>query len=159
VGVYTSTPVQLLSGNEANGTWAADWYNIVKAVTDPYTSYVPAVTGGGFSLGNGSTSGGYRQIGKAIDGWFVVIGGTTTAWGTGFSISLPVNSNLGTGAAMGVIQAALNSGAARFGGWLWQNSTASVASAREDSTRWSATVPITFASGSELRGWFHYEAA
>ena len=161
MGVWTGTvPNLAVTLHAVTSTELDVLHDIAVALTDPYTAYTPTMTGTGFSIGNGSQTGGYRQVGKAVDGWFVIIGGSTTNWGSvAWTTALPVTSNMGTGQPVGIITGALNSGAARFAGWLWQNGAASAASVQENSTRWSATVPLTFGTGSELRGWFHYEAA
>ena len=134
--------------------------DILAALTGQYTAYVPTPTSAGWLTGNGSVTGAYRQTGKAVDGWIAIVGGSTTNWGSAaWSIPLPVASNLGTGAPMGICTAAVSSGAARLGGWAWQNGGSSIALVKEDGTRWAAAVPVSFVSGSELRVWFEYEAA
>ena len=162
MGVWTGTvPNLAVTLHAVTSTELGVLHDIAVALTDPYTSYTPTWTGGTTAIGNGTLSGAYRQVGHAVDGWIAIIGGSTTNWGggTAWTIGLPVNSNEGTGSPIGVAQAAVSSAAARFGGHAWQNGAASIALAKEDSTRWSSTVPLAFVSGSEIRVWFHYEAA
>ena len=83
---------------------------------DAWTVYTPTVTadGGGFSLGNGTLSGRYKQLGKTVHFYAKFTFGSTTSPGAGhWNFSLPVtayNSNFTFSAAI------LDNGNAWYGG-------------------------------------------
>lgn len=137
------------------------WYNdllLIEAEAAAWVPWTPVVTGTGWSTGNGSVTGTFNQTGKLARGRFAIIGGSTTNWGTGsLSVSLPITSAAGTGQALGTVMASLSAGGNRLGGWLFQNGSTSMAMVKEDGTRWTATVPLAFVSGSEIRGFFECE--
>lgn len=55
------------------------------------TTYTPTWAGGSPSIGNGTLTGRYQQIGKRVHLQIVLIGGSTTNWGgaTAWTFSLP----------------------------------------------------------------------
>lgn len=60
-----------------------------------WTAYTPTITadGGGFSLGNGTATGRYKQLGKTVHFYAKFIYGSTTSPGAGhWNFSLPVQS-------------------------------------------------------------------
>jgi hypothetical protein len=81
-----------------------------------WTNYTPTLTAdqGGFSLGNGSLSGRYKQIGKTVFFHLKFVFGSTTSAGTGhWNFGLPVtaqNTNFTFSAAI------LDNGASWYGG-------------------------------------------
>lgn len=67
----------------------------LNAFTQPWATYTPvwAATGTAVSLGNGTITGRYQTIGKAITMVVKLTMGSTTTYGTGtYSITLPVTS-------------------------------------------------------------------
>ncbi len=104
-----------------------------------WTAYTPTITAdqGGFSLGNGTLSGRYKQIGKTV--FFnlkFVFGSTTSAGGGHWNFSLPVtayNSNFTFSAAI------LDNGSAWYGGLGNGNYTGST-------TSFAVIIPGTSAS-------------
>ena len=69
----------------------------VQTVPGAWTSYTPVVSGTGWSLGNGTSSGRYSQIGKVVNFTATVQFGSTSTYGAGvLFISLPVNGNTQT---------------------------------------------------------------
>lgn len=83
---------------------------------DAWTSYTPTITAdaGGFSLGNGTSSGRYKQLGKTVHFHAKFVFGSTTSPGSGhWNFGLPVtayNSNFTFSAAI------LDNGNAWYGG-------------------------------------------
>jgi hypothetical protein len=81
-----------------------------------WTAYTPTITadGGGFSLGNGTASGRYKQLGKTVHFYAKLVYGSTTSPGSGhWNFSLPVtaySSNYTFSASI------LDDGAAWYGG-------------------------------------------
>jgi hypothetical protein len=99
-------------GNVDAASISIDGIDILNA----WTAYTPTITadGGGFSLGNGTASGRYKQLGKTVHFYAKLVYGSTTSPGSGhWNFSLPVqaqSSNFTFSAAI------LDSGAAWYGG-------------------------------------------
>lgn len=121
-----------------------------------WTAYTPTLTN--ITLGNGTVTARYVQIGKLVIGSVNFTAGTTTTYAAGnLSISLPVNAqgiatagtgsvNNGTGASRRLIN--VQSSAA----------SAAVAFTYEGNTV-TNTVPFTFGTSSQILFQFMYEAA
>lgn len=63
-----------------------------------WAAYTPTVTvaGGGFSLGNGTAVGRYKQVGKAVTAIVTLTFGSTTAFGSGIlQVAAPVTARAG----------------------------------------------------------------
>lgn len=150
----------IADGNPIRGADIATIRDAVAGETDPWVSYTPVITATGWSQGNAVMTGAYKRSGKDVQVHFEITGGSTTTWGTGaFSISLPIAANHTIGGPLGTAQCTLSSSGVRLGGFCWENGSASVAISKEDGTRWTGAVPITFTSGSELKGNVAYEGA
>lgn len=63
----------------------------VDALVGPWPTYNPTFAGTSFSLGNGSASGKFLQLGKRVDFIATLTVGSTTTIGTGLTVSLPGN--------------------------------------------------------------------
>jgi hypothetical protein len=140
-------------------------HDALVALSDPWDSYTPTWTNSTTNptIGNGTLSGAYIQVGKFVV-FRVSIGmGSTTTFGTGagYSFGLPVASNEGTGLWTG--GATLNDTSAsgnRMGRIVWLNAGSTVGMADEATgARVSSTVPFTFASGDQITIKGIYEAA
>jgi hypothetical protein len=105
----TPTTAPWLAGHEpTSAELVTQVTNNLKAIGDPWTSYTPvwtAVTGTNPTIGNGTITGAYRQVGKFITFRIVIVAGTTTGFGSGvFSFTYPpfapidstTNGNAGT---------------------------------------------------------------
>jgi hypothetical protein len=156
---YTGTPASFPTNSKIKVASLADWEDLLDALSDDYVTYVPTFTGSGVALGNGVLSGFYKQVGKQVDAVGSLIVGSTTTLGAAPTVALPVAHNVGTGGPLGTVTAALSAAAVRLGGWCWANGASSMALAREDGTRWGATVPITFTTNSEIRWILRYRSA
>lgn len=96
MGVFTGTVPTILAGYTPLGS---DWTTItdeLSAIATAPTSYTPtwSANGTAVSLGNGTISGAYRQIGKWVDYRLILTMGGTTTFGTGFYLfTLPVTAS------------------------------------------------------------------
>lgn len=136
---------------------------------DAWTTYTPTITadGGGFSLGNGTVSGRYKQLGKTVHFHAKFIYGSTTNPGSGhWNFSLPVtaqNANFTFAAAI------LDSGVAWYGGIGNGNYTGSTTSFAVNVTSPNASVstwvvvgnggPFTWGNADNITISGSYEAA
>jgi hypothetical protein len=110
----------IFDGNVDAASISIDGVDIFTAIPSPdltaWTSYTPTITadGGGFSLGNGTSSGRYKQLGKTVHFYAKLVYGSTTSPGSGhWNFSLPVqaqSSNFTFSASI------LDDGAAWYGG-------------------------------------------
>jgi len=91
MGVYTGSPALplLLAGDIPNA--ASDWAAILaelNALSTAWTTWSPTLAN--LTLGNGSVSAKYRQVGKTVNYRFKFTLGSTSAVGTGPTFTLPV---------------------------------------------------------------------
>lgn len=115
-----------------------------------WTSYTPTVTG--WTLGNGTVTGFYQQIGKTVFFHAAVISGSTTVFGANPSITFPVTaSGAGRGTFWSVAQDVSTGDNYKLGesqsGTLVQMSSLGTNGLY---VTMSSTVPFTFASGDTL---------
>lgn len=95
MGDWSATVPSILAGDVPTG---ADWQAVLDeltAIQGAWTTYAVVWTTGGTApaLGNGSLTGSYRRVGKAVDAQIVLTAGSTTTFGTQFwSFSLPVTA-------------------------------------------------------------------
>lgn len=123
-----------------------------------FSSYAPTWTSSGTapSLGNGSATGDYIQIGSLVVCFGVVTLGSTSTAGTGtYSFSLPVNASLATETPFGVFMA---DNGTRYTGIAWRASSTLI-SAVINEVSVSATTPFAPASGVAYRWGIVYKAA
>jgi len=136
---------------------------------DAWIAYTPTITadGGGFSLGNGTISGRYKQLGKTVHFHAKFIYGSTTSPGSGhWNFGLPVaaqNANFTFAAAI------LDSGVAWYGGIGNGNYTGSTTSFAVNVTSPNAAVstwvvvgnggPFSWGSADNITISGSYEAA
>lgn len=161
MSTYTSTPVQLVSGNKVTGTWAADLYAIEKALTDPWTSYSPTLTN--ITIGNGTIVGSYMQVGKLVSfRWTLTLGSTTVFTGS-IAVSIPVTA-LDAGWAGAAFLFDSSTAANRMPGVLNGSTTANNVhsgpiNGGTGAGIVNATSPFTWATGDVIKGSGTYEAA
>jgi hypothetical protein len=124
-------------------------------------TYTPTWTGSGSnpSLGNGTVSGKYMELGDFVVGAFHYTMGSTTTYGSGnYSIALPVTAST-TWPGLCVIWATDSSagGAIYSGfGYVFTTTTMLLVTKADPAANWTPTVPITFAQSDMLRGVFVY---
>ncbi|ARF75675.1 hypothetical protein B7C62_28035 [Kitasatospora albolonga] len=138
----------------------------LNSMFDVWTAYTPAWTSSGTNpaLGNGSITGRYMKIGRTVHVSILLVGGSTTTWGTGaYSIAAPFTSaNIGVAFV----------GAARLAGtdtWagicnLSANTTAinlqfPASTTNTRAANMQATSPETHAAGTSLRLSLTYQSA
>jgi hypothetical protein len=130
---------------------------------DAWQAYTPAWTSTGTapSLGNGTITGRYTQIGKTVFGSAVLTMGSTTTFGTGtYRLSLPVNIQAG-GGVIGSVQIHDVSPAADYLHHCFPDTATTfiLYSAAAPAVAATNTAPITFANGDSITARFFYEAA
>ncbi|MER5638418.1 hypothetical protein ABT095_15835 [Kitasatospora sp. NPDC002227] len=119
------------------------------------------------SLGNGSITSRYSQIGKTVTGFIKINSGTSTTWGTGaWFWSLPVPAAAwyfsGYGAVIGSAHADRAAGAGAGPSHVWISAASTIqAFTTAANAPWGATVPWTptSATGNTYSLNFTYEAA
>jgi hypothetical protein len=133
-----------------------------------WSTYTPTwtATGSNPSLGNGTLTGRYLQVGRRYDVHIELTCGSTTTYGSGnYSFSLPVAAAAaGTGNRVGHAQALVTG--ARYGGQVVISPTASTTSpffppnsTTSSLSQGSPSVPGTWASGNSMRMTLTYESA
>lgn len=144
-----------------------DMANQIASLTAPgWTSFTPtlSVSGGGFSIGNGTRSGRYRRAAGSdliIYEGRVTWGSTTSNGSGGFiSVDLPVNASAGSGTTILVPGSCqiIDSGTIRRSGQCELGDPTSlsfVVNAGDVTT----TVPQTFANGDFIAWQIQYEPA
>lgn len=127
---------------------AADLSAIFPNDTDAWDAYVPTWTPG--TLGNGTLTGAYMKIGRAVlYRIHFVWGSTTTAPAGAFIFTLPtLATNTGHAGGARILDAAP---AVQYYRHVFVNSGNQIGlSAEAASTFVQATVPITFATGDQI---------
>lgn len=138
----------------------AAWVDVVDI--SAWDTWAP-VLGGGFTNGNGVWSARYTQIGKTVHFNAEFTSGTTSVYGAGLTVSLPVTAVARLGSNVVSYQ---RRGATRFPLFALSTDptfvtlTALNASATYTSTtNISATIPVTWATGDNIAIAGTYEAA
>lgn len=130
-----------------------------KAIGDAQTAYTPTLTN--WTLGNGTLTGKYIEVGKFIVGSvFYTVGSTDTKSGN-LVISRPVTAVSGTAGEPcgGMAELFDTSGSAREFYVTARNSTTTFRFYSVSGTIATATAPWTWATGDTLQADFCYEAA
>lgn len=142
-----------------DGTWAA------LPTSGTWQNYTPIWTTAGTapSLGNGTLSGRYVQVGKLVVAQIEFVAGSTTTFGTSvYFFSLPV-ADVGANrsfAGAGQIEDASPSAQFQIITKVEQGQQKiSMWDPRSSSVLISSTTPITFASGDKIHATITYEAA
>ena len=146
---YPSDVAKYLRGD---GSWAGAW-----------TSFVPVWSSDGTLpvLGNGTITGKYIQIGKAVFFEIILSMGTTTTFGTGnYRLSLPVTAAV-TVIPAGTIYATDASAGAIYNGFAALASSALMFgyTSASPSALLTPTSPFTWAQSDSWQVMGHYEAA
>ena len=125
-----------------------------------FTSYTPTLTN--LTLGNGTVTARYRQIGKVVDVFFNFLLGSTSAVSTSPSFSLPV-----TGISDSLLYNAYfqDAGTNTFMGGINLGTTAAtiyipnVSGTYPSFASVTSTVPFTWTTNDYIRAFFSYEVA
>ena len=92
--MFTASLPTWVSGEDILGEDLQTMTDALTALTAAWTTYPPVLTStaGSPTVGNGSLTGKYRQLGKTVDVRIYLLWGSTTTYGVGGnpSISLPV---------------------------------------------------------------------
>lgn len=106
-----SSTNQIVLGSDGSigGTLGDTLAAKIEGTTAAWTSYTPTLAGTGWSLGDGSLTGAYCQLGRAIHFWAkFTFGSTSTAGSAIATISPPQNvKNYGTDTMPGPMQGVL----------------------------------------------------
>lgn len=139
--------------------------DLKPVLNDGYTSYTPTWSSGGVapSIGNGTISGKYKQVGKKVHCHVEVTFGSTTTFGTGsYTFSLPVTANATLAAHVGSAYFRDASGTAtgHYNGISALSGTTGLTGFESSGhTQLQATVPVTWVNGDFFRFDIEYEAA
>ena len=151
-----STPATWVAGIPTVANFNARIRDQFNALGDPWTAYVPALTG--WSLGNGTLTGVVREIGKEIQGTVTFTYGSTTTPSGNLRISLPVTKISGL-SVIGNAQIFDTSASTRFHRVVFATTSTEMQFASEADARATSTVPMTWATGDTLIAEFRYQAA
>lgn len=114
-------------------------------------SYTPVLGGTGVTLGDGTITGFYTQVGKRVSMSVNITYGATTSFGTGLlSVSLPVNTT-NTANISGLSCYGLDAGSKYWMFTTESNGLGSVILYNEAGAFINATTPFTWAAGDILR--------
>jgi hypothetical protein len=150
----TNNTVIVRDSTTASGlAYSADW-----------SSYTPTwtATGTAPSLGNGTLSGNYIQIGKTVFAQIYFAAGSTTTFGTGsWRFSLPVTANVlaGTAALMPGGCYAEDAGVAGYTRSARRVSSTTLTFNAENNIELSNLTPFVWATGDFFNSTFSYGAA
>lgn len=120
------------------------------------TSYTPTWAGGTVSIGNGTLTGKYQQIGKKVFLQIHLVGGSTTNWGgaTGWTFSLP-STAAGDSVYYTGLAGVLDSGTGFHSGTVLIDTGGTTLSIHPTtagtSGNYNSTNPITWTTSDELR--------
>jgi hypothetical protein len=158
MGVYTGTPPTFLAGELPDADKFLEITNYMLASTGAWTTYTVTWAGGSPSIGNGSLTGQYRQLGKTVNVWIQMIAGSTTTFGsTVWTFSLPVaadNTAVQAGTAY-----MFDSGTANRSGVAALSTASTVFVISSADTDVGPTVPQNWTTGDKLVISMTYEAA
>jgi hypothetical protein len=101
MGVYTGTVPTFLAGELPDADTFSKISNFMTAATAAWTAWTPTLTN--LTLGSGSLTAVYRQLGKTVDFRFKFTYGSGSAVGTAPTFTLPVSAHSSyTGSQQGV---------------------------------------------------------
>lgn len=162
MGLNTTAATVTAGQVGAAALWNLEVRDAVNGIQSGWTSWTPTVAAG-LTVGNGTWSAGYQQIGKSIRARFAFTFGTTSSVTAGIFLNFPVAISTGWIALEGCGSAFFYGGstANKIAGSLLVNTTASGGSFgfATPTGQVSATVPFTWASTHVLSGVLDFEAA
>ncbi len=158
MGIFTGTLPTWVGGEDILAADLDAMTDALEALTSAWTTYVPVLTStaGAPTVGNGTLTGRYRQLGKTVDVRIALTWGSTTSYGTGNpSISLPVEPLDYPQAARGVLQ---DLGTNTFVGAAIFEATSKLTPVSASGAL-TSTSPFVWATGDKLVLAATYEAA
>jgi hypothetical protein len=152
--VGANATVLMADSSQADGLiWGGQW----QAYTPTWTT-----TGTAPSLGNGTLTGRYTQLGKTIHAVLELVAGSSTTFGTsGWSLSLPVTSAASELGVLGMTELFDSSAGAVYAAVALRgiSTTALFYTCAVPGAQVTNLVPFTWATGDLLRFKITYEAA
>lgn len=123
-----------------------------------WTSWTP--TYGSLTVGNGTATAKYTQIGKTVHFVYKLEMGSTTSISGGFTVSLPVAASDSFGSNVPIGQAiGFEAGVQVYGGWVYEGADTMAVRWNDGTSAIATTFPFTEASGDSLYISGTYEAA
>lgn len=165
--VMTSTVItdlkQYADFQRTNNNTLKSWYD--GTLTSAWSTYTPVLSAdsGTPTIGNGSVTGRYKQLGKMVHVRGIMTVGSTTAAAGGWYLSLPVTAHA-TGNAIGsaYLRDVSAAGAGHFIGIsavLGATSTSRIAFYTQANNQVTSANPFAWASGDTINFSLTYEAA
>lgn len=159
MGTYTGTVPTFSAGSELIAAQMAEISNFMTAATGAWTSYTPTWTSTvtNPTIGNGTLTGAYRQLGKTVDVRIRLVWGSTTTAGSGsaYLLGYPPPGPAVAETAGGAIIVD-NSPDGRYPGTVWLITSAGgirihvSGSPATSATHWAPGYPITFATNDVI---------
>jgi len=162
MSTFTGTIATISAGDEILDSDLDTWHDALVAAAGAWTPYTPTLTN--VTLGNGTLTGKYRQVGKTVDFSISLTFGTTTAFTGSIGFGLPVTAVDVNWTAAGFLFDSSNS-EARQGAIVNPSTTvallyaAGMGPGATSSGPVDATNPFTWASPDLVRISGTYEAA
>lgn len=158
---FTGSVADLTTGTAPTSTQLGYITDALQGLSDAWSSYTPtwAASGTAVSLGNGTQTGKYLQVGKFVVAKFNITMGSSTTYGTGtYTVAAPVAPN-SDAFIHGVMWAFDNSTTTTYVGAV-QTGTANFAFRCHGGTaQVGQTVPFTWAQSDHIRGLAVYEVS
>lgn len=151
---FDALDLTLLTGEAVEFYYSgSEWIEVSRNRGAPAT-YTPVWVSSGTqpSLGNGSLTGNYVQVGKLVQGLITLAAGSTTTFGTGaYTFSIPLVA-IGPGLTPVGIATGIDAGIASYGGTaeLISSTTIQLATQASPQAAFSGTVPWMMGSGDEI---------
>lgn len=157
-----------LPADEFTATKVASYNSLLQALQNPFTAWVPTWTN--LTVGNGTVTAKYRQIGKLVIVRLVIVFGSTTSISGAVSFTLPVTRAAYAGTAgvspLGMARFFDASPGAGYEGVVVTPSTTTAklhvwqaSGTYTQAVDLSSTVPVTWTTSDEIHVQLSYEAA
>ena len=146
--------------HDPSSTEMKTWQDALTALSDPWTSYSPALTN--ITIGNGTIVGAYVQVGKLIHFRWTLTWGSTTAFTGSIAIGMPVTgADAGWAGSAFLFDAsvAANRQPGTLNGSTTANNVHSAGIGGGGAGIVNATSPFTWAVSDVIKGSGTYEAA
>jgi len=155
MGVYTGTVPTFLAGELPDADKYTEISNFMTAATAAWTTWSPTLTN--LTLGNGTLTAKYRQLGKTGDLRFDFVLGSTSAVGTNPQFSLPftlISDIASSGFLLPGLATLVDAGTERRPGAAQVNSSTVISFVQINATpavaSVTATAPWTWTTGDML---------
>lgn len=154
-----SVPPTFIAGNTLTAaqmnTYLRDNF---KALGDPWAAYSPALSN--WTLGNGTLTGSYIQVGKFVQFMISYTGGSTTTEAGNLVISLPVACNWAANTPIGIatyIDASAPATVQR--GFVHRGGSSTIINCTTETSLINATTPWTWTTSDQILISGSYESA